>query len=94
MIINEMDAESTQSARLLLRPEQKLLAGPVATATTVDNPAEISKQGEPPKSGTTNSLSEDEIAQLQQLLHKAKGGQAQPPRDEPKTTKRPRRKDA
>ena len=94
VVIDAMNAESTQSARLLLRPEQRLLAGPVTSVSAAESP--ITSVEERLNIGTDSltSLSSDEIAQLQRLLQKAQDSQTDISKTESKPVKRPRRKDA
>jgi hypothetical protein len=69
IFVDEMEREGYHSPRQLMRPEPKLLAGPVPTAAS-SQPS----QGEQHKAGTPRSagaLSADEIATLKGLLERA-----------------------
>jgi hypothetical protein len=88
----EMEADSAHSPRQLMRPEQKLLAGPDLGRS--DTPHAPSSSPKPAETSPTNfSLTAEEYEQLRSLMAKAsvESEQAQP-RKPVGGTKRPRRR--
>lgn len=82
--IDDMAAEGRQSPRQLMRPEPKLLAAPTAAAASGD--AGITKSAEPARDSDDDSggLSVDDVAHLERLLAKAKGGNSPAPPSSPR----------
>ena len=81
--IDEMASEGRQSPRQLMRPEPKLLAAPSTTAPSADSG--IGDIDTPPTrpGGGTGTLTDDDVAHLERLLAKAKGGNAISPQQAP-----------
>ena len=76
IFVEEMEREGYHSPRQLMRPEPKLLAGPISSGSRT-----LSSKGEPSDttaSETASELSPDEIATLKGLLNKAMGNNARP----------------
>ena len=89
--IDDMAAEGRQSPRQLMRPEPKLLAAPTAAAPSGD--AEIKIDIPAPRSDhDSGGLSDDDVAHLERLLAKAKGGNSPTPPSSPRKSSPRRRK--
>ncbi len=81
-IIAEMDVNATQSPRMLMRPEPKLLTGPPAKSTPAGDLTENAAIAE----DTDPAMTEDEISELERLVEKAKKGRL--------TKRTPKKRDA
>lgn len=72
--IDEMAMEGRQSPRQLMRPEPKLLAAPTAVAPSGDTDIIKSEASTSKSNNESHDLTDDDVAHLERLLAKAKGG--------------------
>ncbi len=71
-LIEEMEGESTHAPRQLMRPEPKLLVSPWSDDVSTDPGNTIETDGE----ASRESLSDEELDQLESLVKKAKRGKS------------------